>query len=139
MKNKVIRILLIEDNPGDARLIQEMLSEGGDGRFEVEVVGRLSAGLEHLEQEDIDLVLVDVVLLDLGLPDSSGLDTLVRVHTEAPDMPIVVLTGLADEAVSAEALRKGAQDYLVKGRVDSNVLVRAMRYSTQSKGGGRHT
>jgi ActR/RegA family two-component response regulator len=71
------------------------------------------------------------------LPDSSGLNTLIKVHTEAPEMPIVVLTGLADEAVSAEALRQGAQDYLVKGRVDSNVLVRAMRYSTQSKGKGK--
>jgi len=129
-----MKILLVEDNPGDARLIEEMVKEDGTAKFELVHVKSLAEALQSLGSDSFDSV-----LLDLGLPDSSGLDTLVRVHTEAPDMPIVVLTGLADEAVSAEALRKGAQDYLVKGRVDSNVLVRAMRYSTQSKGGGRHT
>jgi DNA-binding response OmpR family regulator len=129
-----MKILLVEDNPGDARLIEEMIKEvEGPARFEFVHVKSLAEALQSLGADSFDSV-----LLDLGLPDSSGLDTLVKVHTQAPDMPIVVLTGLADEAVSAEALRRGASDYLVKGRVDSNVLVRAMRYANQSKGGGRH-
>lgn len=127
-----MKILLVEDNPGDARLIEEMIKEDGTAKFELVHVKSLAEAMQSLDADSFDSV-----LLDLGLPDSSGLDTLVRVHTQAPNMPIVVLTGLADEAVSAEALRKGASDYLVKGRVDSNVLVRAMRYATQSKGGGR--
>jgi CheY-like chemotaxis protein len=129
-----MKILLVEDNPGDARLIEEMIKEEGTAKFELVHVKSLAEALESLGANSFDSV-----LLDLGLPDSSGLDTLIRVHNQAPDMPIVVLTGLADEAVSAEALRQGANDYLVKGRVDSNVLVRAMRYATQSKGGGRQT
>jgi PAS domain S-box-containing protein len=133
MKNKAIRVLVIEDNPGDARLIQEMLSEGGDGRFEVEVVGRLSAGLEHLEQEDVDVVLVDVVLLDLGLPDSQGIYTLLRVHEHVPSLPIVVLTGLSDEELALRAVQLGAQDYLVKGRVDSNLLTHSIYYAFERK------
>jgi len=133
MKNKAIRILLIEDNPGDARLIQEMLSEGGDGQFEVEVVGRLSAGLEHLEQGDVDLVLVDVVLLDLGLPDSQGIYTLLRVHERVPSLPIVVLTGLSDEELALRAVQLGAQDYLIKGRVDSNLLAHSIYYAFERK------
>ncbi len=129
-----MKILLVEDNPGDARLIEEMIKEEGTAKFELVHVQSLAEALQSLGADSFDSV-----LLDLGLPDSSGLDTLIRVHTQVPDMPIVVLTGLADEAVSAEALRQGANDYLVKGRVDSNVLVRAMRYATQSKGGGRQT
>jgi DNA-binding NarL/FixJ family response regulator len=128
-----MKILLVEDNPGDARLIEEMIKEvEGAAQLEFVHVKSLAEALQSLDSDSFESV-----LLDLGLPDSSGLDTLVKVHTHAPDMPIVVLTGLADEAVSAEALRRGAKDYLVKGRVDSNVLVRAMRYATQGKGGGR--
>jgi DNA-binding response OmpR family regulator len=127
-----MKILLVEDNPGDARLIEEMIKEvEGTTHFELVHVKSLGEALQSLGANSFDSI-----LLDLGLPDSSGLNTLIKVHTEAPEMPIVVLTGLADEAVSAEALRQGAQDYLVKGRVDSNVLVRAMRYATQSKGKG---
>jgi len=128
-----MKILLVEDNPGDARLIEEMIKEVEDtAKFDLVHVKSLAEAIHSLGTDSFDSV-----LLDLGLPDSSGLDTLVRVHEEAPDMPIVILTGLADEVVSSEALRRGAQDYLVKGRVDSNVLIRAMRYATQSKGGGR--
>jgi len=128
MKSKTIRVLVVEDNPGDACLIQEMLSEGGDKRFEVKVVGRLSAGLEHLERGD-----VDVVLVDLGLPDSQGIYTLLRVHERAPSLPIVVLTGLSDEELALRAVQLGAQDYLIKGRVDSNLLSHSIYYSVERK------
>jgi len=129
-----MKVLLVEDNPGDARLIEEMIKEvEGPARFDLVHVQSLAEAIHSLVTDSFDSV-----LLDLGLPDSSGLDTLVKVNAQAPQMPIVVLTGLADEAVSAEALRRGASDYLVKGRVDSNVLVRAVRYATHSKGGGRH-
>jgi PAS domain S-box-containing protein len=133
MKGKTISILVIEDNPGDARLIQEMLSEGGDKRFEVEVVGRLAAGLEHLKRGDVDVVLVDVVLLDLGLPDSQGIYTLLRVHERVPSIPIVVLTGLSDEELALRAVQLGAQDYLIKGRVDANLLAHSIYYAVERK------
>jgi PAS domain-containing protein len=85
-------------------------------------------GLERLVEGGID-----VVLLDLGLPDSRGLETLNRAHTQAPEVPIVVLTGLADETVGVKAVQEGAQDYLVKGQVDGDVLVRAIRYGIERK------
>ncbi|MBC8264007.1 MAG: PAS domain S-box protein [Anaerolineales bacterium] len=127
MNDKHIRALLIEDNPGDARLIREMLKEAGAAQFELACADRLSTGLERLAERDID-----VVLLDLGLPDSQGLDTLGRVLAEPPGAPvIVVLTGLDDEALAIQAVRVGAQDYLVKGQVDGNLLGRAMRYAIE--------
>ena len=123
-----IRILLVEDNPGDVRLLREHLSEAKQDRFELTHVATLSGGLEQLAGNR-----TDVVLLDLSLPDSHGLDTFVRAQAQAPGMPFVVLTGLADETVAAAALREGAQDYLVKGQVDSNLLVRSMRYAIERK------
>ena len=123
-----IRILLVEDNPGDARLLRETLAEANASPFEVTHVGTLSAGLERLKGGGID-----VVLLDLSLPDGQGLDTFVRAHAQAPGVPFVVLTGLADETVAAGALLEGAQDYLVKGQVDCNLLVRSMRYAIERK------
>ena len=109
MSNKNVKILLIEDNPGDARLIKEMLAEAPDVSFELESANRLSAGLKCLDKET-----PDVILLDIGLPDSQGLDTLKKVYAQAKVVPIVVLTGLEDEAVGVEAVQQGAQDYLVK-------------------------
>jgi len=129
MDNKRFKILLIEDNPGDARLIREMLAEAGEALFDLECADRLQTGLEHIAEGDID-----VILLDLGLPDSQGLDTLSRVLAEPPKVPVtVVLTGLDDEALAVQAVRKGAQDYLVKGQIDSNLLVRALRYAIERK------
>jgi two-component system cell cycle sensor histidine kinase/response regulator CckA len=128
MNDKPINVLLVEDNPGDARLIQEMLAEAGGALFDLGCADRLSTGLERLAVGDIN-----VVLLDLGLPDSRGLDTFVRVRTQAPDVPIVVLTGLDDEALAVQAVEAGAQDYLVKGQVDSNPLARALRYAIERK------
>ena len=126
MSDRPINILLVEDNPGDAHLIQFTLAEGDPGRFELTHVSALSEALEYLAESD-----VDVVLLDLSLPDSHGLDTFVKAHMQAPGVPFVVLTGLADETVAASALREGAQDYLVKGQLDCNLLVRSMRYAIE--------
>jgi PAS domain S-box-containing protein len=122
------KVLLVEDNPGDARLIREMLTEAGEGTYDIEWVPRLSEALERLARDEID-----VVLLDLGLPDSYGLDTFLRAHAQAPQVPFVVLTGLSDETLAVTAVRKGAQDYLVKGETDGNLLLRAIRYAGERK------
>jgi two-component system cell cycle sensor histidine kinase/response regulator CckA len=126
--SEIIRVLLIEDNPGDARLIREMLAEARGALFDLECADRPSAGLERLAEGDID-----VVLLDLGLPNSQGLDTCTKVYAQAPEVPIVVLTGLDDEVMGLQAIDVGAQDYLVKGQVDSNPLARALRYAIERK------
>jgi DNA-binding NtrC family response regulator len=128
MESEEIKVLLIEDNPGDARLIREMLVDPARERYQFEYADRLSRGLEHLENGG-----VDVVLLDLSLPDSQGLDGFDRVQAKVPAVPVVVLTGFDDEALAVEAMRHGAQDYLVKGDVDSTVLNRAVRYSVERK------
>jgi len=128
MNSEAIKVLLIEDNPGDARLIREMLAEVRSAIFDLECADRLSTGLERLTEGGID-----VLLLDLGLPDSRGLDTLGRAYGQAPQVTIIVLTVLDDEALAVKAMREGAQDYLVKGRVDSNLLVRSIRYATERK------
>ena len=120
-------ILLIEDNPGDARLIRELLREAGPA-FRLEHKDRLSAGLERFAEGDID-----AVLLDLSLPDSHGLETLSKMHALAVGAPILVLTGLNDEALGFEAVQQGAQDYLVKGQVDAPLLVRSIRYAIERK------
>src|SRR5262249_16021804 len=123
-----IRILMIEDNPGDARLIREMLIDVPGVAFTLKIANRLAKGLELLEQDP-----VDVLLLDLSLPDSQGLDTLRRGHAAASTIPIVVLTGFDDETVGTMAVQEGAQDYLVKGQVDKNLLIRALRYAIERK------
>lgn len=128
MDNQVTKILLIEDNPGDARLIQEMLAEAESGSITIEWVPKLSEGLERLSRGEIDLV-----LLDLDLPDSRGLDTFLRAYAQAPDVPFVLLTGIDDETLALNAVRKGAQDYLIKGQVDGELLRRAIRYATERK------
>ena len=128
MKGNATRILLVEDNPGDARLIREMLAEAEGASFEIDWAPQLAAGLEKLSRGEIDLV-----LLDLGLPDSRGLDTFVKAYAQAPQIPFVVLTGLDDQTLALSAVRKGAQDYLVKGQTDGEVLLRAIRYATERK------
>jgi signal transduction histidine kinase len=123
-----IRALLVEDNPGDARLIREMLREAGAGQATVDLdaADRLASGLQHLASAG-----ADVVLLDLSLPDSSGFETFEQVHAAAPAVPIVVLSGLDDEALAVRAVHAGAQDYLVKGQVDGGTILRAMRYAIE--------
>ena len=121
-----IRVLLVEDNPGDARLFLELVRENGAGQMRLEHVDRLSMALERLDRDQFD-----VMLLDLSLPDERGIETLVRARARAPKVPIVVLTGLDDEGLAVKAVRAGAQDYLVKGRVDGDLLIRSMRYAAE--------
>ncbi len=128
MDRGVIKVLMIEDNPGDARLIQEMLREVNRGKIKFEQKPKLSEGIERLEQEDID-----VVLLDLGLPDSKGIETLIELRKYETRTPIVVLTGLEDEELGLDALKLGAQDYLSKMQVDSQLLFRTIQYAIERK------
>jgi PAS domain S-box-containing protein/putative nucleotidyltransferase with HDIG domain len=128
MDDKRINILLIEDNPGEAQLIEEMLTEGRGARFNLECVDRLATGLARLVANDIGLV-----LLDLGLPDSQGFATFAKVYAEAPRVPIVVLSGVADENLAIKTVHEGAQDYVVKGNLDSYVLWRTIRYAIERK------
>ena len=128
MSSEPIRVLLVEDNLGDARLLYEDMEEALPGQFQMTHVRQLSEALEYLWKEPCH-----VVLLDLGLPDSHGIDTLVLTRAQAPDVPIVVLTGFQDESLGDQALKEGAQDYLVKGQVDSKLLARSMRYAIERK------
>ncbi len=123
-----VRILLIEDNPGDARLIELMVAEAGAGLFVLESVQRLSEGVGRLARGGIGLI-----LLDLSLPDSQGLQTFAQLHARAPRLPILVLSGLNDTTLAVQAVHEGAQDFLVKGQVDGQLLVRAMRYAIERK------
>jgi len=126
MSEKPIKVLLIEDNPGDARLIREALAEARGATFDVLCAERLKEGLQRLGEGKFD-----VVLLDLSLPDSRGLDTVSKAHAQAPGVPMIVMTGSEDEPLGVKAVQSGAQDYLIKGEVDSNVLVRSMRYAIE--------
>jgi two-component system cell cycle sensor histidine kinase/response regulator CckA len=121
-------LLVVEDNPGDARLLREMVGEQGSLHTEVTHVESMSAAEEHLAQRE-----VDVIVLDLGLPDAQGVDAVRRARAAAPRAPLVVLTGQDDELLAAQALREGAQDYLVKGQIDSRGLLRALRYAIERK------
>jgi two-component system, cell cycle sensor histidine kinase and response regulator CckA len=128
MMFQAITVLLVEDNPGDARLMREAIREAEGSHIQLVHVDTLAKALARLDQERFD-----VVMLDLSLPDADGLTTLVRAHAHAPSVPIVVLTGIDDEGLAIRAVREGAQDYLVKGQVTGQLLVRAMRYATERK------
>lgn len=123
-----LRILLVEDNPGDADLIVELLPMDGPVVFEVEGAVRLGEALEGIGTKRFD-----IVLLDLGLPDSDGLATLRAVRRRAAQLPIVVLTGNNDEPTGLAAIREGAQDYLIKGQIGKNLLTRSMNYAITRK------
>ena len=126
MKTDPRKILLVEDNPGDARLLREILAESGGADFELEHVETLAQAWEALETGDMTLI-----LLDLSVPDSQGVDTFTRTFERHPEAPIVVLTGLQDEDLALQLVQKGAQDYLVKGEIDSQLLVRSLRYAIE--------
>jgi signal transduction histidine kinase len=118
------KILLVEDNPGDARLIQESLSEAKGDPFELETVGRLASGVERLRGGDID-----AVLLDLSLPDSHGVETFAAAKSVAAGVPIIILTGQGDDLLAVKMVQEGAQDFLAKIDASGNNLSRAIRYA----------
>ena len=128
MSEKTVRILLVEDNPGDARLLREMLSEPGSCDYELTHYETMGGAITHLAAHP-----VDIVLLDLGLPDADGLKGVQRAQATAPRVPLVVLTGSDDELLASRALQEGAQDYLVKGQIDPRGLMRALRYAIERK------
>jgi PAS domain S-box-containing protein len=123
-----VKILLVEDSPSDARLVQGILGEDAGGNFEVTWIDRLDTAVEKLRGLHFD-----VGLVDLGLPDSMGKNTYLNIMKTAPNLPLIVLTGLADETVGAEAIHEGVEDYLVKGSVDGKAMARSIRYAIERK------
>jgi len=121
-------MLLIEDNPGDARLIRDMFKEQTAQNIELKQVERMADAEKFLA-----LRLVDIIILDLGLPDVEGLDAVRRARKAAPGVPLVVLSGLDDESMALQAMQEGAQDYLIKGETKTRELVRAVRYAVERK------
>jgi signal transduction histidine kinase len=127
-EGRIVRVLVVEDDPEDVDLIHDLIEEAEGGAFLVEQARYLSEAIEKSAATR-----ADVILLDLGLPDSSGLDSLTRLAEAVPHVPIVVLTGLEDETTAVEAVRRGAEDYLVKSRVDGELLIRAIRYAIERR------
>lgn len=126
MQRENLDILLVEDNIGDARLIDVLLSEEGGAEFRLDHVERLADAVDRLHDQAYD-----VVLLDLSLPDSFGLETVRKLRSEAANTPIVILSGLDNEETALRALQSGAQDYLVKGRADGNLIKRSILYAME--------
>ncbi len=127
-KSRPIRVLLIEDNPGDARLIHEMLKDASNTNLRFEHASSLREGLKYLGDTEIPL---DAVLLDLGLPDSQGFDTFTRFQEKAESFTVIVLSGLNDVDLALHAVRQGAQDYLVKGQFTGELLLRSIRHAIE--------
>ena len=121
-------VLLIEDNLGDIVSIRTMIAELSDGLFELKFAESLGEALKILENENFD-----VVLMDLGLPDSQGFRTFTQVHNRMPELPIIIITGLEDEDLGVSAVKEGAQDYLVKGQVDKKLLARSLKFAIERK------
>jgi diguanylate cyclase (GGDEF)-like protein/PAS domain S-box-containing protein len=127
-KNPIKVLLLVEDSPGDARLLREMFHEQASHHTELTHVECMGEAEKHLAERKFD-----IILLDLGLPDAQGLAAVRRAHAAAPRIPLVVVTGLDDEALASQALQEGAQDYLIKGQIDARGLLRALRYAVERK------
>ena len=121
-----IKVLIIEDDEGHAAIIRRFLSKADNIYFDTERAGMMSAGVELLGKKNFD-----VILSDLGLPDSTGVETLVKLHNRYPDIPVIVLTSLEDENTALNAVQSGAQDYLFKGQIDTRQLIRSMRYAIE--------
>lgn len=126
MFDKTIKILLFEDNLGDARLFAETIKEIPSQCYEIIHVNSLSEGLTALGNKT-----ADIILLDLGLPDSQHLDTLIKLRSQVLGVPIVILTGNDDEEIALRAVQQGAQDYLVKQKINADVLSRVICYSIE--------
>lgn len=128
MPVRSVNILLIEDNPAEARLLQELLKQAPLTQFEWTCVARLQEAIAHLNNPHFD-----AILLDLTLPDSQGLDSLHEIGQRAPSLPVVVLTNADDDNLALEAMRNGAQDYLVKRKANTELLARSLRYAIERK------
>jgi len=126
MKTEEIRVLLIEDSIGDIQLMREMMRNVRDVRFRLTTTDRLKKGIKILQEGGID-----IILLDLGLPDCQGLDTLRTLYAQMPEVPVVVLTGLEAEWMGLQAIQTGAQDYLLKGKVTAKALARCIRFALE--------
>jgi CheY-like chemotaxis protein len=109
--------LLIEDNPGDAYLIEDHLEEFANFSYEIKNIGTLSEALSILKEQPFN-----IILSDLSLPDSDGVNTFFRIHNENPRIPIIVLSGSNDEEIGAYSVEKGARDFLIKGQTDGRLL-----------------
>jgi DNA-binding response OmpR family regulator len=121
-----LAVLVVEDNSVDAELVKALLQHQGPRRFMVDVVGRLDLALLRLMDQP-----PNVVLLDLSLPDAAGLQGLRQIRETRPDLPVVILSGTSDEETAVQAVSEGAQDYLVKGRIDPDLLARSLRYAVE--------
>jgi DNA-binding NarL/FixJ family response regulator len=128
LNREKIRLLVVEDNPGDVRLLQEMLTKSLVTAIDIDSVGNLSQAIKRLKENKPDLI-----LLDLGLPDGQGLETLDKMRAAAPDLPIIIMTGLSDETVGLQAVEQGAQDFIIKWQTSEAILVRAIRYAIERK------
>jgi diguanylate cyclase (GGDEF)-like protein len=128
MSSTSLTILLVEDNPGDIRLVRELLAADQSESFTLVTADRQETALAILDSQDIT-----AILLDIELPDSSGLNTLLKIHANAPSIPIVVLSSIADEGLAVRSVQQGAQDFLVKGYVDAHQLTRSLRYAIERK------
>jgi signal transduction histidine kinase len=126
MKENTLHVLVVEDNAGDARLLREMFSKEKADSFQLTHLLRMSDAEAHLAKGG-----VDIVLLDVGLPDAHGIESVRRAHAVAPHIPLIVLTGLEDEELAAEAMREGAQDYLIKGQIENRALPRTLRHAVE--------
>ncbi len=129
MHKESIKLLLVEDDAGDRKIVKLALAQSsGIVDFNIEIAETLSEAIDYLKNKDCD-----VALLDLGLPDSGGINTVQKAHSANPNVPIVVLTGLTDEEMGLEAIEKGAEDYLVKGKTLEHMLVKIIRYAIERK------
>jgi PAS domain S-box-containing protein len=125
---KPLRVLIIEDDAVDRMQLERLLANSSLDVAEVKCANRLATAIDMLQQSTFD-----VLLLDLGLPDSQGLESIIQIQTHVPDVPVIVLSGLDDENTATTAVQKGVQDYLIKGQVDSTVLMRSVRYALERK------
>ena len=123
---ETIRLLIVEDNPVDALSLKKALQQAKGANFAISHVETLAEAKESLENGDFH-----VLVLDLGLPDSQGLETVLKVQKSAPDLPIVVVSGLDDESLAIETVKNGAQDYLIKDKWDAQLILRALYYAIQ--------
>ena len=126
MPEEPIKVLLVEDSPTYALLVRSMLAADSSGSFCVTTTDRLDAAIARAHAEPFD-----VMLLDLVLPDAQGIETFKRAHAALPSIPIVVMTGLGDDALATEMIQRGAQDYLPKARVMEGIVPRAIRYAIE--------